>query len=223
MGQEASKTKKLWGEAELAILKGSGIDIGCGNDPITPSARCFDVADGDANEITRYVHEQFDYVFSAHCLEHMHDPIKAIKEWWQLVSPGGHLIVIVPDEDLYEQGYWPSIMNEDHKSTFTVSKHKSWSPRSYNMVDLVHVLPFATLLNIQLQDLGYNRRWLNHGCYSHPAAKRGLRLIRRIRYFLGLVGIRSELTGLKNFFRLPVDQTAWQAMAQIQMIIKKDK
>ena len=47
-----------------------------------------------------------------------------------MLEPGGHLIVTVPDEDLYEQGHFPSDYNRDHKWTFTIHKPKSWSERS---------------------------------------------------------------------------------------------
>ncbi len=43
----------------------------------------------------------------------------------------------VPEEDLYEQGVWPSRFNPDHKWTFTIAKSSSWSPRSINVVDVV--------------------------------------------------------------------------------------
>src|SRR4051812_17208610 len=101
---ETSKTKLIWGSLERSILVGQGIDIGCGEDPVIPNARRFDVEDGDANNILEYVKGKFDFVYSSHCLEHMHDPRKTLQDWWELVKPGGHLILIVPDEDLYEQG-----------------------------------------------------------------------------------------------------------------------
>jgi hypothetical protein len=47
------------------------------------------------------------------------------------------MIVTVPDEDLYEQGVFPSTFNGDHKWTFTVNKTRSWSPCSLNVLDLV--------------------------------------------------------------------------------------
>src|SRR4051794_15690432 len=100
---ETSKTKRLWTDAERQLLTGKGIDIGCGRDPVFPGVRGFDVADGDANCITKFVSDTFDFVYSSHCLEHMHEPAAALAEWWKLVKPGGVLVVIVPDEDLYEQ------------------------------------------------------------------------------------------------------------------------
>lgn len=156
MADEASKTKDLFGQLEKAVFKGKGIDIGCGPDPILPDVKRFDQNDGDANRISEYVHEQFDFVFSSHCLEHMHDPYAALKEWWKLVKEGGYLYVTVPEEDLYEQGHWPSIYNSDHKHTFTMYKDKSWSPVSVNVLDLVRSLPDAQVIKVELQDYGYD-------------------------------------------------------------------
>jgi len=160
---ETAKTKALLDKGILEILKGSGIDIGCGNDPVTESVAKFDVLEGDANQITKYVTKQFDFVWSSHCLEHMNDPYKALAEWWRLVKDYGHLLFIVPDEDLYEQGHFPSRFNDDHKHTFTISKNKSWSPVSINVLELVASLPGAKkLIKLELQDNKYDRRLLFH-------------------------------------------------------------
>jgi 2-polyprenyl-3-methyl-5-hydroxy-6-metoxy-1,4-benzoquinol methylase len=83
------------------------------------------VVDGDANEISRFVSEQFDYVYSSHCLEHTRNPRTTILDWWKLVKPDGHLFVMIPDEDPYEQGVFPSRFNDSHKATFTISKARS--------------------------------------------------------------------------------------------------
>jgi len=156
MTNEASKTRDLFGSLERRVLRGSGIDIGCGEDPIFPDVRRFDMQDGDADHITDHVKEQFDFVFSSHCLEHMRDPATALKGWWSLVKDGGHMCIIVPDEDLYEHGNWPSKFNSDHKWTFTISKEKSWSPVSINVIDLVRGLPDCRVLKVALQDDGYD-------------------------------------------------------------------
>lgn len=217
---ETSKTKKLWSELERSVLQGKGIDIGCGPDPIAPDVYGFDKEAGDANEITKYVREEFDFVFSSHCLEHMKNPRKAIQEWWRLVRPGGHLFFIVPDEDLYEQGVFPSRFNSDHKATFTISKTKSWSPVSINVLDLVQSLPGAQLVDLVLQDVGYDRRRLKH-------SRRSLaRLwVRRVygRYIRSN-GRSSKKGGLarRTVLRFVDDQTLGpEAVAQIQCIVKK--
>src|SRR5664279_2686764 len=154
---ESTKAKQYWGAIEKAATAGRGIDIGCGPDPVKPDARRFDLEDGDANVASQYVKAQFDFVYSSHCLEHMHDPRMTILDWWKLVKPGGYLFVVVPDEDLYEQGVFPSRFNDDHKATFTITKSKSWSPKSINVLELANSLPGGQLVSLQLQDAGYDR------------------------------------------------------------------
>lgn len=118
--REASKLKKLYGDNYLSpYLNGKVVDIGCGQDKVIPDAIAFDKGEGDANSILNYHKpESFDTVHSSHCLEHVFKPEKCLLDWWALVKPGGFIITIVPDEDLYEQGIWPSIWNPDHKATF---------------------------------------------------------------------------------------------------------
>ncbi len=219
--QETSKTKKIWTEFERSCVQGKGIDIGCGDDPLGPSVRRFDVSDGDANHITRYVSETFDFVYSSHCLEHTLDPAQALAEWWKLVRPGGYLILIVPDEDLYEQGVFPSRFNHDHKYTFTIKKSTSWSPVSVNVLDLVQRLDAAKVISITLQDNGYDRSLLVHGrCRLPRLARIGVKLIKRIetafrvRLPYGQL-LRAHLEGF--------DQTLAEdgALAQIQCILQR--
>ncbi len=138
------------------FIVGHGIDIGCGRDKIDSSAVGYDLESGDAQRMDGFEDGSFDYVYSSHCLEHMRDPREAILNWWRLVKPGGHLIVAIPDEDLYEQGIVPSVFNPDHKITFTISKERSWSPVSVNILDLVHILPRRKVIYIKTMDRGYD-------------------------------------------------------------------
>jgi len=130
----------------LTYFAGNGIDIGSGNDALGNYCEFFprminclswDRADGDAQELPDVEKDSFDFVHSSHCLEHLLDPWRAIDRWLEVLKPGGHLVCIVPDEDLYEQGVWPSQFNSDHKCTFTIYKSASWSPVSVNIVDLL--------------------------------------------------------------------------------------
>ncbi|MEP7000831.1 MAG: methyltransferase domain-containing protein [bacterium] len=220
---ETSKTLQLLTGQELRFLSGKGIDIGCGPDPVRPDVRRFDVEDGDANRITAFVDEvaSFDYVFSSHCLEHMSDADGAIQEWWKLVKPGGVLIVIVPDEDLYEQGYWPSLFNPDHNFTFALAKQGSWSPVSRNCVELARGLPGAEPISIRLQDNAYERSYLAPGVWPRLVARIAVRvrnlIVRRIPI------LRGSMRGLFLALRLPVDQTEGGATAQNIIIVAKQQ
>lgn len=223
MARESSKTRKLWGALEQLVLQGEGIDIGCGPDPVLPGVMPFDRAQGDANEILRHVHRQFDFVYASHCLEHMVDARKAVAQWWQLVKPGGVLFLIVPDEDLYEQGCWPSRFNADHKWTFTIAKQRSWSPVSINLIDLARSLEGGELVDIRLFDAGYDRSLLSHGVAAGTTTRHRMnRGLARIAYgILRVLGF--DRTVLKRRFLGPIDQTTRpDTVAQIQCIVRKD-
>ncbi len=127
-------------------LVGDGVDIGAGSDsigqyyeqfPLMRSCRAWDIPDGDAEIMEGISDNTFDFVHSSHCLEHMRNPHVALNNWLRILKPGGHLVCLVPDEDLYEQGEFPSTFNSDHKHTFTIYKHTSWSKQSINLFDLL--------------------------------------------------------------------------------------
>lgn len=225
--REASHSRLFWKDLERSVLSGKGIDIGCGDDPVNPDVKKFDKDDGDANEITKYVQETFDFVFSSHCLEHMIDPRIALMEWWKLVKPGGYLFFIVPDEDLYEQGIFPSRFNPDHKATFTISKAQSWSPRSFNVLDLAMELPGGSLVKLVLQDQDYDRTLYRHG--KHSVFRRVLSWlyfficriegrVARTNRWMGDVLQKSK----ESLLRFLPDQT-WRksTLAQIECIVRK--
>ena len=128
---------------------GRGLDIGGKPDPLTlynqlfcqmGEVRTWDREDGDAQFLASVKDCEFGFVHSSHCLEHLVDPLEGLRNWLRTVRPGGYLIVTVPDEDLYEQGVFPSTFNVDHKWTFTIFKTRSWSKRSLNVVDLIREL-----------------------------------------------------------------------------------
>src|SRR5690242_8475329 len=221
---ESTKSQAHWGKIEKEVIQGAGIDIGCGPDPVTPTARRFDLEHGDANCVSRFVQEQFDFVYSSHCLEHMHDPRATILDWWKLVRPGGHLFVVVPDEDLYEQGVFPSRFNEDHKATFTISKARSWSPKSINVLDLANSLPGGQLVSLQLQDIGYDRSLTSFGQNTPNLLSR---IVAKTQSWLVKLFGKSARTGIRRFLTTyyPADQTSgnYTAQAQIQLIVKKVK
>lgn len=211
---EASKTLNLYPELLSQVLnRGRVLDIGAGIDPVTKDAVIFDKAQGDAQEIQNFFDkESFEVVFSSHCLEHMVDPRSAIRNWFSLVKPGGHLITIVPDEDLYEQGHFPSIFNTDHKSTFTISKSASWSPVSINCMELFSMLD-GEIVYLKQQSDNYI-----YSLQSHR--KLGL-----LKFRLGriLILFRSFKTVAIRLKLVPIDQTSFNdlTLAQICIILRK--
>lgn len=223
---EASKTNNLRGpDFSEKYLKGTVLDIGAGGDTVCEWARSFDVEDGDANRITEYIApESYDVVHSSHCLEHMFDPIDALNNWWSVLKNGGYLILVVPEENLYEQGLFPLFINDDHKSTFRLGGEKSWSPLSYEVTKLCSDLPNAVILSAEIQDAAYDRRFI------FPSnLKPNKKMPKRYKWTLSLLK-RAPFFGaaLEQWYRkklvfrgFPFDQTRFSALAQIEIIVRK--
>jgi SAM-dependent methyltransferase len=168
---------------------GDGIDIGAGEDPLEmyrelfpgmKSCRAWDWHHGDGQMLTTVPDASMDFVHSSHSLEHLEDPREALANWIRVLKPGGHLVIIVPDEDLYEQGVFPSTFNPDHKWTFTVAKKDSWSPRSLNVTELasafshrLQVVKIELLDATFLYDVGRSDQTMT------PIGESGIELIMR--------------------------------------------
>ena len=125
---------------------GHGIDIGGGRDalekfkfafPLARSVVNYDRPGWDAHTCANVADAEFDFLYSSHCLEHLDDPQLAFGHWLRVVRPGGWLVVDVPDEDLYEQGVFPSRFSTGHQHSFTVAKPASWSPRSICVLEFL--------------------------------------------------------------------------------------
>ncbi|AWW47468.1 SAM-dependent methyltransferase [Polynucleobacter paneuropaeus] len=225
---EAKKTNEIRGQFFInKYLSGKVIDIGAGNDLVCIGAERFDREDGDANEITKFRElNTYDAVHSSHCLEHMHEPDKALLEWWKIIKPDGYLVLVVPDEDLFEQGFWPSLFNDDHKATFTLKKGKSWSPVSYNILDLTSSLPNSEIISVEIHDKNYDYKLQSKYPPPLPFKKLPLwfRIIRKLSFSLKIGN--SLLESLQNRLflshQLPIDQTMRNALAQIQVVARKN-
>lgn len=108
---------------------GRAIDIGSGADPLSrqlgywpllTSVVEFDKGDGDASLLLGVKDNSYDLAYSSHCLEHVDDYGVALYRWWRLLRTGGHMVVTVPDFEMYERSTFPSRFNADHKRPFTV-------------------------------------------------------------------------------------------------------
>jgi SAM-dependent methyltransferase len=51
----------------------------------------------DGSNLSRLPSAAYDFVLSCHNLEHIANPIKALKEWTRVTKPGGAIILILPD------------------------------------------------------------------------------------------------------------------------------
>jgi SAM-dependent methyltransferase len=168
--KETSKaiSRRLGDPLFMRAVKGVGIDIGAGKDPLNANGEfgvdCrvipFDIENGEAQTINQYFPTgYFDFLYSSHCLEHLKDIKEAFNSWIGVIKPGGYGIIVVPDEDLYEQGFWHSKWaGVGHRHTFTIKKDISWSPVSINVLDFFSVGYCSEIqtLSVRLIDNGYD-------------------------------------------------------------------
>lgn len=51
----------------------------------------------EATDLHVIADHQYDFVLSSHNLEHISNPVRALKEWVRVVKPGGVIILLLPD------------------------------------------------------------------------------------------------------------------------------
>lgn len=106
--------KVLWDL--IPFTRGLGVDLGCGGskaynhfigvDNLTDT-KLFgtpmqpDVVVKTCEKLDLFASGSFDFVFSSHLLEHISDYKAALREWWRLIRPEGHLVLYLPHKDLY--------------------------------------------------------------------------------------------------------------------------
>lgn len=170
---------------------GDGLDIGGKPDPLSlyrelfpliSSVRTWDWEDGDAQFLKGVADGSLGFVHSSHCLEHLVEPAEGLRNWFRVVRDGCYLVITVPDEDLYEQGVFPSTFNRDHKWTFTIFKARSWSARSINLLDMVRELgPAAEVVRIEQLSANYRFDLPRFDQTLTPVAECGIELVIRKR------------------------------------------
>ena len=169
-------------------FRGKGLDIGGRPDPLSlytelfpliTNVRTWDLENGDAQYLTSIKDETYDFVHSSHCLEHLNDPSEGLKNWLRILKPNGYLIITVPDEDLYEQGKFPSTFNKDHKHTFTIYKQTSWSKKSINIIDMIKMFDNIVVEKIELLNSTYRNKFPRYDQTLTPVGECGIEIIIR--------------------------------------------
>jgi SAM-dependent methyltransferase len=129
VGEEARKSfsryladgfiaKYLSGESILDIgYRGYIADVR----PIVPQAVGIDLDYPGYDGVTLpFADNSQDAVFSSHTLEHIVDYRTTLRDWFRVVKAGGHMVIAVPHQYLYERRLRPpSRFNWDHKRFYT--------------------------------------------------------------------------------------------------------
>jgi SAM-dependent methyltransferase len=114
---------------------GRGLDVGCGQEKVTPECIGVDllargelgkygvvegrasVADLQASgdNLPMFADGELDFVVARHNLEHYVDVVKTLEEWRRVLRAGGHLAVVAPDERAGDTVF----LDPTHKHCFT--------------------------------------------------------------------------------------------------------
>lgn len=52
----------------------------------------------DATDLSKIESGSYDLLISSHVIEHIANPLKALREWRRVLKPGGHMVIIAPDK-----------------------------------------------------------------------------------------------------------------------------
>jgi SAM-dependent methyltransferase len=176
MGETAKsygrRIRENWFQAYCPFDQG-GIDIGCHNDPVQPTFKLWDrsLGNGDATFMEGVPDNAFQTVYCSHILEHLDDPITALRNWYRITKPGGNLIVLVPHRDLYEEKKeLPARFAPEHKRFYL--PEQSESPCTYSFKGtILEAIPDANIIVFRVLDEGYKSNYPGHpeGEYSIEA------------------------------------------------------
>ena len=53
----------------------------------------------DTTNLERINSETYDFLLASHVIEHIANPIKAVKEWIRVLKPNGFLVIIAPNKE----------------------------------------------------------------------------------------------------------------------------
>ena len=144
-------------------IKGSVLDIGCGNDklllPAPSTVRGWDLADGDATHLATLEDKSFDCVVSAHCMEHLSDPETALQNWARVLREAGYCYILVPLYSCYEK-FKDFQFGTDNAGKFNPDHKTSWdlinlehAPRNHRHFGYKEIVQLGAQAGLTLVDL----------------------------------------------------------------------
>jgi len=97
------------------FCKGEGLDIGGFFKCTFPGAKSINILNSDGFDAYHLPDEKYDYIFSSHTLEHLHDYVGALKLWREHLKESGVLFLYLPHPDME---YWLPQNNRKHLHLF---------------------------------------------------------------------------------------------------------
>jgi len=145
----------------------------------------------EASDLGQINSGSYQFLISSNCLEHVANPLKAMEEWIRVISPGGYLLLVLPNKS----------SNFDHRRPITLFEHLlddyKNNTSEHDLTHLDEILELHDLSrdpatggheNFRKRSLdNFNNRGLHHHVFDLP-------LIEKIFKHFGLSLIQSDTT-----------------------------
>ncbi len=116
----------------------------------------------DASDLSILPDDKYDFVLASHALEHIANPMRALREWKRVLKVGGALLVIVPDKR----------RTFDHKRPFTTIEHlESDFQANTQEDDLTHLEEILALHDLSLDPLAGSRQQFRERCLRNQSVR----------------------------------------------------
>ena len=124
----------------------------------------------DAVNISQIQDNVYDFCFSSHSLEHIANPLKAIKEWLRIIKNDGFIIIVVPEKSCCfdhkrEYSNFSTLLSQYEKNV--EEDDLSTLPEILEKHDLSMDPPAGDLESFTKRSLdNFNNRCLHHYVYN---------------------------------------------------------
>ena len=133
----------------------------------------------EASDLSTIPDCKYDFVLASHALEHIANPMKALREWKRVLKVGGALLVVVPDKQ----------RTFDHKRPFTTIEHlESDFQMNKQEDDLTHLDEILALHDLTLDPGAESRQQFRERCLRNHS----LRAMHHHVYSLDVLGLMLQ-------------------------------
>ncbi len=113
----------------------------------------------EAGRLTEVPEDAYDVLLASHVLEHLADPLTALREWRRVVRPGGHVLLIVPHRD----GTF------DHRRPVTTLEHlRADADRHTPEDDMTHLEEIISMHDLERDPGAPDRETFEQRCRENP-------------------------------------------------------
>lgn len=157
------------------------------------------VLEMDAVDLSSLPDESYEFLLSSHTLEHIANPLKALKEWIRVVKKGGYVILILPEKSVcfdHKRDYTPfSLILDKYKRNVGEDNLESL-PEILRLHDLSLDRPAGNFEQFTRRSLDN----LNNRCLHHHVFNKAL--IEEMSAYLKVKLLTHYINGLDMWFVL---------------------